>query len=837
MWELHIQLASVSGAALPGHRVTAAFQLRLAGAGADLMMPAEAVGVSDVDGRALLSLPSPASLGDLLKFTVRDADNRVVHEVEMARAALQHELRLVVGGPATPTSLNVELTRGGQPLASVDVVVLGRAEGASSFSLVLAGRTDEAGRLSGPYPVDRYAEASAMVRVDGNQTLPVALNNGALPPRLLLSLAHHGATPAPTPATTPATTPAPKPAPPSEPVAPPSAGSEVPATLVRTLSSTTNPSIDEEDDDTSDERRARRRRSRSSVLSEALPEKLTYGILALILLIGAFLRFYDLGGQSLWNDELSSWRRASYDTIDKVIKKGAGEDVHPPGYYLILHMVQRVSDTEFALRLPSAVAGVLSLLVIYLLGRRIWSDREGLIAAALMAVVWAPIRYSQEARSYALLMLVTMLSIWAWMTMLREIERKGRVTLEQALWYVLPAAGLMYLHYFGVLMVGLQALGAGAFALRKRHRQGSLSHLAGIYVAIGLIYLPWMGNFFEDLTQSKSWMESPDEAESSTLWSYLKFLFNHQGGVAGLMALLVLGAGAWGLVQARSAGKLNFTVRTRWGLVALWAFTPYAVTWLQSVLATPVLSNRNLLISAPAIYLLVGRAITALPLRSRVQAGLAVVVVAIAGISFSSKNYYSKPNRQQYRELVQYVVDHEDEAPKAAIIVTGQPAHFNYYLDRLEASQRANISASSEDDLVKVKKLLEEENPRSIWRLRAGKNVDSPVDAFLAERFSVADEQELYGVGLTLYKRAKEGDEADPAEEEAPAEEGENKKKKGKKAEQEAAAPAEDAADTGEAPAEDKPKKKKDAEKGASKSGKKGSKKDAEAPATPDTGS
>src|SRR5215203_4282577 len=130
------------------------------------------------------------------------------------------------------------------------------------------------------------------------------------------------------------------------------------------------------------------------------------------MLLASVLRFYGLVIQSLRFDELATWRFASMSPSRILATTGSnGSDPHPPGYYLFIHYwMQLAGDAEWALRFPSAVAGVLSVLVTFLLGRRLYSAREGLIAALLMTVLWAPIYYSQEARAYSFLLLAAALS-------------------------------------------------------------------------------------------------------------------------------------------------------------------------------------------------------------------------------------------------------------------------------------------------------------------------------------------------------------------------------------------------------------------------------------------
>src|SRR5918993_5800477 len=115
-----------------------------------------------------------------------------------------------------------------------------------------------------------------------------------------------------------------------------------------------------------------------------------WALLALlaIMFLGAVLRFYGLGFQSLWGGELASWDISTRETISQVVG-GVRSDDHPPLYFLILRFSQWIfGDSEWALRLPSALAGWLCIPAIYLLGKRLYSEREGIIAALFLAVFW-----------------------------------------------------------------------------------------------------------------------------------------------------------------------------------------------------------------------------------------------------------------------------------------------------------------------------------------------------------------------------------------------------------------------------------------------------------------
>lgn len=147
------------------------------------------------------------------------------------------------------------------------------------------------------------------------------------------------------------------------------------------------------------------------MLKQVFPNKTVLLLFCAILILGSIFRFYGLENQSLWTDELASWKISGHAKVADMYTEIIDEDTHPPGYYLFLHYLMKyVGDSELVLRLPSAIGGLLAIIAIYLLGLRVYSYKEGLIAAALVAVLNFPIYYSQEARAYSFLILFTILS-------------------------------------------------------------------------------------------------------------------------------------------------------------------------------------------------------------------------------------------------------------------------------------------------------------------------------------------------------------------------------------------------------------------------------------------
>src|SRR5829696_1576191 len=263
----------------------------------------------------------------------------------------------------------------------------------------------------------------------------------------------------------------------------------------------------------------------------SLWERWAFPSLLAIMLLGAVLRLYGLDFQSLSDDELASWDFSHRETLSQVIR-GVRGDIHPPLYFLILHFARWIfGESEWALRLPSAIAGWLCILAIYLLGKRLYSEREGIMAALFLAVLWAPIYYSQEARAYSMLILLPILTSYFWWGVMLGLRYRRELPVREAALYVVCALLCAYAHYFGLLLVVLQGAALAALAY------GMLREVALLYVPVALAYLPWLPSMVHQFGSGEQ--SGTGEPVLRFLPDYFQFLFG-QSGLISLSAWTLL---------------------------------------------------------------------------------------------------------------------------------------------------------------------------------------------------------------------------------------------------------------------------------------------------------
>jgi mannosyltransferase len=195
-------------------------------------------------------------------------------------------------------------------------------------------------------------------------------------------------------------------------------------------------------------------------------------LLALTALGGA-LRFATVGDQSFWSDEAVTASLLHHGFAD-MLRALPGSESTPPLYYVLGWLWTRVFGLDEAgLRSLSALAGTLTIPVAYFIGARLASARAGIAAAALVAVNPLLWWYSQEARSYALVVLLTALATLAFVEMVQR---------DRWHWaWAVTAALALATHYFAIFVVLPQAAWL-AWSMWKSRRATAAPALALVAV-------------------------------------------------------------------------------------------------------------------------------------------------------------------------------------------------------------------------------------------------------------------------------------------------------------------------------------------------------------------
>ena len=350
------------------------------------------------------------------------------------------------------------------------------------------------------------------------------------------------------------------------------------------------------------------------------PSLLHYAIFASILALAAFLRFYCLTCSSLWHDEGNSWAVAQRSF--QQISRDAAADIHPPGFYWLLKVwAGPLGFSAWGIRSLSAVAGLLTVVVTYLIGREIaGGPGKELTEFALLATLLAALNpfqvfYSQEARMYALLTLESATLMWALLAARRRLaaqDSRARIASFASVFVFAAVAGL-WTHYIFVVIL---AAAGGAFVwwwlqwrkTLQRNERDQIKGVAGLpcvsnswmplllFLGLNMLavisYLPWLPTATERLLNwpSQNGYVGPTEGLRLTLHTLAAGSMRSGPQLAWGWLLLVALLPLVGLLQLRRSGS--------GAVLLLWLLLPIGVMFSFGLFNSSFL--KFLLILSPA---------------------------------------------------------------------------------------------------------------------------------------------------------------------------------------------------------------------------------------------
>lgn len=373
----------------------------------------------------------------------------------------------------------------------------------------------------------------------------------------------------------------------------------------------------------------------------------------LICALGWWLRMHALGQESLWLDEAISvgWSQLG---VGDLIRTTAA-DVHPPSYYLLLQVwAQLAGWSEFSARFLSAALGTLCLPLLYACARRSFGLRVATLSAGLMALSQFHVFYSQEARNYALLTVLTLLSYTA---LAARFRRRGR---RETLLYVASTASLVYVHLYAWFIVIAQ----NVYWLRHHSRRRSLVGPAPrewlIYQAvIAGLFLPWAAVLANQTRAvlANYWLGRPDAV------TLINVLYQYSGSaVAFGVTLAVVAIVAYERIRMPRAGVEAVTPVQPGIFLGLWLIVPHVIPFAISQWVSPIYLPRATIVTLPAFVMLLAAAVWAIR-QPWVRAGL--ILALLASHLWTIVVYYPTIWKQQWREVTHAVESVAD--PNAVI--------------------------------------------------------------------------------------------------------------------------------------------------------------------------
>ena len=342
----------------------------------------------------------------------------------------------------------------------------------------------------------------------------------------------------------------------------------------------------------------------------------------------------------------------------------AGE-FNPPFFYWIEHVMLVFGNNETVLRLVPAVAGILTIPLIYCAGKQFIDRNVGIIAAAFCTFSPFLIYYSQEARAYSLaLFFVAFAMIFFFLALKSD-------SLTDWLGFGVLSALALWSHFYAMVVIGALVLYALAIKI-PAYRQDirKLTPLATGVAAFVVLCLPLIFVSLQLFTKRTSGGPSFGIQGAGVIVE----TFRQLSGFSQIVMFLFLGLFAIGILQA-------FLMDRNKGLFLL-ALTllPFAISWLLSYKIPMV--PRYLIILAPVYF--IGIALAYKPVfrlihNRGIVYGFIILIVLLSVTTPFFTGYYSSYSKEDWRGLAGQVRQVAQSGDMIVLVPGYMTQPFDYY--------------------------------------------------------------------------------------------------------------------------------------------------------------
>jgi mannosyltransferase len=519
-------------------------------------------------------------------------------------------------------------------------------------------------------------------------------------------------------------------------------------------------------------------------------------ILAAITIVGGLLRVYQIDSQGLWLDEAFSIWIARQPLAD-MFSWMARIDQHPPLYYLLLHFWMRLGQDAGTVRALSALAGVLNIPVLYLLGRRLAGRRVGLLAAAILAVSPFHVRFAQEARMYTWLNLNVSLATLALARLLADgrstrlpigyqviqlcrkwwnrggsLRSRVRAIETDLAWaaYVACTAAALLTHHVAFLFLLATNLFVFGLAWRRRSRPesarqpGPISLRNWLIAQAGILVLwsPWLKASLTQVTgvYREFWLPPPTwQTVGQALQDLASASLPQRITWAGVIWSLYGGILVLGVLHLRRHP-------VRLALLATLFLAPFAGELLISV-QRPIFYDRTLIWASIPLYLLLAAGIRRLRYRPYVLAALTIVLTINA---LSLREFWLHSRKEEWNRAAAYVAVRASESDLILFHATWVQIPFDYYFQDsgllvdehgvpVDLFARGVLEPKmTASDLPRLRELVQ--GREQVWLIYSHQWYTDPqglVPAALEETLDLLERRRFYGLEVRLYGPQRDG--------------------------------------------------------------------------------
>ncbi len=410
---------------------------------------------------------------------------------------------------------------------------------------------------------------------------------------------------------------------------------------------------------------------------------LTVAAVAVPTVLAAALCLYEITTRSLWLDEAATFAIASQHgaAFGSALAHDGGNML---SYYALLHvLIAAFGKGALVLRLPSAIAAAVTVFCVCLLALRLFDRRVAFAAGLLTSVSLSLVYWGQNARGYSLMVALIAGSFLALVTALQS--ERPRIAWVA---YAVLTVGAVYAGLEAVLVVPAQLLVLLWYRDRARPLALALAicavccvPLAVLAASRGSSQLFWVPG--PSVTTAKQVLQALASAGLQPNFH------TGTGGILLVLTAVVVAAGVWRLWWlARAPGGRDAAFAP--SLVVGWMVIPFLLALIESALGQSIFQPRYLLVSLPAVALLL--AWTALDRRVPLIVGVGLIAAVIALRAAQLAPSYGR-SPENWRAATSYVLARAEPGDCLAFYPLDNHQPFQYYVAARAGAPRSILPA------------------------------------------------------------------------------------------------------------------------------------------------
>lgn len=312
-----------------------------------------------------------------------------------------------------------------------------------------------------------------------------------------------------------------------------------------------------------------------------------HGAFLMVFVFSIAIRCYQFTSVQFTYDEYSTLNRTGYNSFSELIDQGVKTDTHPALHQVFVHYwIQLFGSEPWIIKLPFLIAGILSILLVYLIATRWFGKTTGVLTAAFLSSTQIMVYYSEIARPYSTGLFLVLLLILKWDDFLFK-KKSWTTDVSLVPLFVLTAMN----HHFTMLMAGMIWLTTFLFFKKELTLRFTTITIASI-----LLYLPHLTIFLGQLQMGGA-STTTGLPDIDFLLHHFSFLFNYS-----IVFFIVFVLTFLALLLHRE----NIQGKNKWRyIVFLWWLVPMAIGYIYSYLRSPVLLDRVLIFSLPFLFMVI----------------------------------------------------------------------------------------------------------------------------------------------------------------------------------------------------------------------------------------